>query len=471
MRTSSKKNRDLAEEFYSDKSRIIFSSSFRRLMQKTQVFSLEENNSVRNRLTHSLEVADVGRFLARKVGTLLLSKSNIEITQEDIECMQAIVGNACLMHDIGNPPFGHFGEQAIKEWFTMHFPKDLQEELPLELSKNNKNDDYLFQLKNFDGNPQGFRIATKLHTEEGLGAIGRNSWNLTASTLLATIKYPTCREISDDGIRYKKIGFFKSEEEIYKKLCKMTGHNEGKHYFLKYLMEFADDICYCLSDIADALEIRLIDKRHLIDLLKVELKREGVNQNVIDNLLPKEEIFNFQRQVAINISNESVEQAAEYFCDHIDDFISGKANELIKEIDAGKILKGVKSFVRKHIYTSPEVQQIEIAGHKIVHGLLDHYSCLLNITRKDFEFFYERKYKDGKTEMKGLDFEWRVFNQLSKRMLDCYCEEVSSMNVDSKLYEKYARCQLIIDYISGMADQSALTFYQNVSGIRLDNIR
>src|SRR5690606_21046028 len=104
------------EEFYSDKSRIVFCSSFRRMMQKAQVFSLESNTSVRNRLTHSLEVADIGRMLARKVGTKL-RQIGVIASEEEAECIQTIVESACLMHDIGNPPFGHFGEEAIKLWF------------------------------------------------------------------------------------------------------------------------------------------------------------------------------------------------------------------------------------------------------------------------------------------------------------------------------------------------------------------
>lgn len=129
-RKSSVKRISSVEEFYSDKSRIIFCSSFRRLMQKAQVFSLETNSSVRNRLTHTLEVADVGRALARKVGQKLLSIQKIDET--DAEAIQTIVETSCLIHDIGNPPFGHFGEEAIKEWFLTTAKKyfqDTQQEL------------------------------------------------------------------------------------------------------------------------------------------------------------------------------------------------------------------------------------------------------------------------------------------------------------------------------------------------------
>ena len=181
LRPTTIKRKWKPEDFYSDKSRIVFCSSFRRLMQKAQVFSLESNTSVRNRLTHSLEVADIGRTLARHMGKKLEAKKIA--TPEDTECMQSIVESACLLHDIGNPAFGHFGEEAIKKWFKENGLKifaRVNKQPPLHLHDSRLDDFFLF-----DGNPQGFRIATRLHCD-----IDHFGLNLTHSSLLASVKYP-----------------------------------------------------------------------------------------------------------------------------------------------------------------------------------------------------------------------------------------------------------------------------------------
>lgn len=220
-RKSTYKRERVIEEFYSDKSRIIYSSSFRRLQQKAQVFSLEPNASVRTRLTHSLEVSDLGRTLANKIAYKL--HENKKLSYRNILPLVAIVENACLLHDIGNPPFGHFGEAAIKEWaknILEYIPKNL-EHIPKNLKKNKNNElleELITDFKEFDGNPQGLRIITKLHPD-----FDQHSLNLTYSTLLSMIKYPRTpiTNGTDEG-KFKKAGYFHTEknivEEMYEKL-------------------------------------------------------------------------------------------------------------------------------------------------------------------------------------------------------------------------------------------------------------
>lgn len=158
FRESSIKRVNLIDDFYSDRSRILYSSSFRRLQQKAQVFSLEPNSSVRTRLTHSLEVSDLGRSIANKIA-YKLSQNNI-LSVKDIPVFVSIVENACLLHDIGNPPFGHFGESAIRNWAN----SINSQFLPENVSWNKELEKLLMDFKEFDGNPQGFRTVTKLHT-------------------------------------------------------------------------------------------------------------------------------------------------------------------------------------------------------------------------------------------------------------------------------------------------------------------
>jgi dGTPase len=440
----------LAEEFYSDKSRITFCSSFRRLMQKAQVFSLETNSSVRNRLTHSLEVADVGRTIARRVGQLLHNKGIA--TFEDIESIQTIVENACLIHDLGNPPFGHFGEDAIKKWFREK-ASDIFKSTLGELDLDTAFPDKLYDLVNFDGNPQGFRIVTKLHSENGLQGL-----NLTHSTLLASVKYPNAGKIDKSSLLTKKVGVFKSEEKIHSQVCKAHNLSNNKRYFLAYLMEVADDICYCLSDIADSFEKRVITSREFKDDFRDICTQSNVNYSEI---IPEGPIKHFGLEVAVKVSQQVISEASTYFIENLELFIRGDAPEIIDVIPSGKILKCFKKYARQYIYTSPEAQKIEIAGSTIVSGLLEHYGMLLRLSREDFTHFA----KEGtQVEGKNLDIEWRVFSQISKRMVKIYSNDSRSCNDEN---EWVARARLIVDYIAGMTDLTALNTYQNFMGISL----
>jgi dGTPase len=419
-------------------------------MQKAQVFSLETNSSVRNRLTHSLEVADVGRTIARRVGELLHKKGIA--TPDDIESVQTIVENACLIHDLGNPAFGHFGEDAIKKWFREKAP-DIYKSTLGELNLDTAFPEKIYDLVNFDGNPQGFRIVTKLHSESGLCGL-----NLTHSTLLSSVKYPNSGKIDQGNLLTKKVGIFKSEEKIHTQICKQHGISNNKRYFLAYLMEVADDICYCLSDIADSFEKRVITSREFKDDFRDICNQSDVNYA---DIIPDGPIKHFGLEVAIKVSQQVISEAATYFVDNLQSFIDGDAPEIIDVIPSGEILKCFKKYARRHIYTSSEAQKIEIAGSTIVSGLLEHYGMLLCLSREDFSHFA----KNG-TQVKGknLDIEWRVFNQISKRMIKIYRNDSSSFNDEN---EWVARARLIVDYIAGMTDLTALNTYQNFMGISL----
>jgi dGTPase len=445
------------ENFYSDKSRIVFCSSFRRMMQKAQVFSLEKNTSVRNRLTHSLEVADIGRTLARQIGKKLEAKGIA--TPEETECIQCIVENACLLHDIGNPPFGHFGEEAIKSWFRQRGAeifKSVSEKLPaqihltLPLPETPKLHDFFM----FDGNPQGFRIATRLHCD-----VDHFGLNLTCSTLLAAVKYPNCGTIEHNAKFGKKIGVFSSESANYREICKLSSLPVGRRYFLAYVMELADDICYCLSDIADSFEKEVTASRDFKDEFREICKELGVE---VKSIIPDDPIRNFGYEVSIRVARRLIDEAAEHFSSNIESYVNGTANELSENLPSGKVLKCFKTFARRFIYTNGEVQRIEIAGSRIVEGLLDHFGRLLVIPRADFAYFVERK---ELRKNSGLDTEWRIFNHLSKRMLRVY--EHTIQNGCSDEEEWICRARLVVDYISGLTDNYALQVYQNFMGISL----
>lgn len=438
------------EDFYSDKSRIVFCSSFRRMMQKAQVFSLESNTSVRNRLTHSLEVADVGRTLARHMGKQLEAKGIA--TPEVTECIQSIVENACLLHDIGNPPFGHFGEQAIRSWFATRgmelFSRAREKRLPLALPDDAR--DLLNDFLLFDGNPQGFRIVTRLHCD-----VDHFGLNLTGSSLLTAVKYPKYGSTFGN-----KLGVFSSERKIYDDVCSLCGVAPGKRYFLAYVMELADDVCYCLSDIADGFEKRVMASLDFKHEFRKICEAEGVD---VTTVIPKgmDKINNFGYEVAIWITRRIIDEAALHFAANIESYLDGTAKEMSEDLPTGKVLKCFKTFARRFIYTDQEVQRIEIAGSRIVEGLLDHYGRLLEIPRSEFTHFVER---GELRKHSGLDTEWRIFNQLSKRMTRVYKQSADNASNDE---EWIMRARLIVDYISGLTDTHALHVYQNFMGISL----
>ena len=450
LRESTLSGREKVDNFCSDKSRIVFSSSFRRLVQKAQVFSLESNTSVRNRLTHSLEVADIGRTLARTAGKRLHDMRRA--SDEERLCMEAIVENACLLHDIGNPPFGHFGEEAIKQWFKARGPelvKSVENGLNMDPEETHKLNDFYC----FDGNPQGFRIASRLHCE-----IDQFGLNLTVSTLLASIKYPNCGSLPKSGPFRKKLGVFSSERDRFDELQKRASLNTGKRYFLAYLMELADDICYCLSDIADSFEKRITTSREFKAEFGKICKDVGISSK---SFLPEEKIENFAYQVSIGVARRLIEEASVQFAENLDLYLSGDAPEILDSIPSGKLLGCFKQFARNFIYTDREAQRIEIAGETIVKGLLDHFGRLLLVSRSDFEMFA----KNGMLRKgSGLDAEWRIFNQLSNRMIDVYIHQ--SKKADD-LGERICRARLVVDYISGLTDNSAKDVYQNVMGISI----
>ena len=290
VKMSSIKRNAAIDDFYSDRSRIIYCSSFRRLVQKAQVFSLEPNASVRTRLTHSLEVSDLGRSLANKIAYKLANQDQLSV--RNIPAFVAIVENACLLHDIGNPPFGHFGETAIRDWAN----KRACNALPSNLAS--KWDDFTLQMlmndfREFDGNPQGFRTITKLHTERDQYGL-----NLTYATLLCALKYSRAAgEEKGSGI-LKKAGYFQSEkalvENMYTELELILHHR----YPLTYIMEAADDIAYCMSDIADGIEKHVLSVSDFITLFKEEWKI-NYPESKIPVKMPKSINCNFNHDISI----------------------------------------------------------------------------------------------------------------------------------------------------------------------------
>lgn len=454
IRKSSIERESTIDQFYSDRSRILYSSSFRRLQQKAQVFSLEPNSSVRTRLTHSLEVSDLGRTLANRIA-YELNKREL-LGADKIPDVVAIVENACLLHDIGNPPFGHFGEIAIRDW-AKNFALD---SLPKEISKEDRLlNELMSDFCEFDGNPQGFRTITKLHTE-----YDEHSLNLTYATLLCTLKYSRAAgEEGGPGI-LKKAGYFQSERKIVEKIWSEIGIKEHHRYPFTYILEAADDIAYCMSDIADGIEKRILTAGEFIKEFINEWNDEYKNAD-FPVKFPDIENLQFGRDISVPWSQLALAEAVDNFFENEEKIFDGTLDSLI-DIDKpmGRVLETIKKVSRKKLYTSFEAESIELTGYAVITGILKSYQRILALPYDSFlKMVNEEK-------VSGIDVERRLYNRLGRRYISAYkyaMEKLDNSKHSYPIYEWWLRVHLLIDHVSGMTDEFALETYQMLEGINL----
>lgn len=430
LRESTSKRADnilIASE--SDKSRVINASAFRRLQQKAQVFSLETNASVRTRLTHSIEVSQIGRYLAQEIIRSMPDNSNI--TFEKKLAFSNIIETACLLHDIGNPPFGHLGEAAIRRWFKR------------KQDQNEQEADIYNELINFDGNAQGFRLITYLSGNDEYGL------NLTASTILAFVKYPFIN---------KEKRLFKADYQFsYKAACEKLKWKEGVKFPLAIIMDLADEISYCMSDLEDGLEKKVISPYDLY----MEFKD-------IEYLEPREEDMYPYPFIAFktNLINKCVPEIAQKFLENIEKIVKGEEVEILtgKDDVREKYLSRIKKFARKRIYSDRKIELVELAGAKIIEGLLDEYDPLLDMEENHFiQLINGEKGKE-------YPFEFRLINTIPKNYIKKYqksMDHYKEKNDKESPSEKSVRAQLLVDFISGMTDDFALEQYQFLKGIKL----
>lgn len=261
--TSTSQN-DLRSEFEKDYHRIIGSASFRRLQDKTQVFPLDKSDFIRTRLTHSLEVSSFGKSLGQNIGEYILTyKKDEDFTPRLKEEICSILQCAGLIHDIGNPPFGHFGEYAIRDWFKRNLSTLTYKGSALKdiLTEQMQQDFY-----NFEGNAQALRLVTKLHY-----LVDEHGMNLTYALLNTIIKYPVSSMEIDKrsgNIKDKKMGYFFADQDTYEQIVSATG-TKGKRHPLTYILEAADDIAYKTADIEDAFVKGFISYQQLKEELRV----------------------------------------------------------------------------------------------------------------------------------------------------------------------------------------------------------
>uniref|UniRef100_UPI0039063042 dGTPase n=1 Tax=Pseudomonas putida TaxID=303 RepID=UPI0039063042 len=384
FRNSEVSDRHILLEAESDRGRLLFCPAFRRLQQKAQVFSMESNASVRSRLTHSLEVAQVGRYIADQISIQLMEKNLAD--KEECAALTTFVETACLMHDIGNPPFGHFGEFAISEWFKINGLNALKCAFKASgvVGAEEYKNQALADFVEFDGNPQGIRIVTKLqrnNDEFGL--------NLTKTTLAAYLKYVRTSGIKPEEVEspfVKKCGYFSTEIDIVEDVWREFGYNRPQRYPLAYIMEAADDIAYCISDLEDSIEKGLLNQASALSDIDRQWRSAGHDKLEFSSIITaalsnaangrkldgKPYTFTDFRT---NLNRALVNYAADQYIIHHDEVLGGAMSSLISADSAyGKILELLKDYCRDRVYCHESVQKIELAGYEAISGLLKHFS-------------------------------------------------------------------------------------------------
>lgn len=492
-RKSSADHSSLLAATQSDRARLIYSAAFRRLQQKAQVFSLESNSSVRSRLTHSIEVSHIGRYIVGAIFEKIKTNNNFDgkIKECWIEhnlAISNVVETACLMHDIGNPPFGHFGEAAIIRWSKSDAIKKSIKKALVNKPNNQELNDLLHDINNFDGNPQGLRVIARLQGDDGYFGL-----NLTYTQIAAFLKYTCCPNDKNSKCYFnKKIGYFDCERKLIESAWDSLDMPHGSRHPLGFLMEASDDISYCISDIEDGLEKKVISfdnfKCFTIERLNTlksshfhyaQICQELISRLTQDNESPIGNFLSFKTK----LSNFLVDQVANRFVINYERFMSFTYNcELISEEDFEfHLLKILKDYTSTYLFTSAEAETMELSGFAIIKGILDEYLNLLSLTKNEFTLLVV---KDNKNIRKNnLDIQRRLFNRLPSKHLNAYKTSLfncplndngySESEIPAKLesidekVEWKLRVHLIVDFVSGMTDQFAMDMYQMLKGIKV----
>jgi dGTPase len=423
-------------DFQRDFDRIIFSSAFRRLQNKTQVFPLPGSVFVHNRLTHSLEVSSVGRSLGSLAGEFIVQNFENELTEDSknfyLYNLNNVIAAACLCHDIGNPAFGHSGEDAIASFFEKN-----ESELKPKFTEKEWAD-----LVNFEGNANAIRILTHKQTGKDEGGT-----QLTYTTLASIAKYP-CEAIAKKKghVNRKKFGFFQSEKQTFLNIAnatKMMVESEEPTIFKRHpfvwLVEAADDICYNIIDMEDAHRLGIIStadcENLFMDLIKSvnekDAKRSSEKLLLFSN---KNERISYLRAKVINAL---INKSTELYQLHFSEIIDGTLNKALLDIfkSESESFQEVERFSIEKIYGHRSVVEIENAGYNVMYELLNHF--IPPIIKE-------------KSERKG--FEKKALQLIPSQFI----------YEDGTVYEKVLG---VLDFVSGMTDNFATDLYRKIKGI------
>ena len=414
-------------DFERDYDRLIFSSPFRRLQNKTQVFPLPGSIFVHNRLTHSLEVSCVGRSLANEIAIRLHERHLKEPWRDKLWNMGEIVAAACLAHDLGNPPFGHSGEKTIGEFFSNGNGKVFKEHLTPQQWAD---------LIHFEGNANSFR--TLVHQFKGRRPGG---FAMTYSTLASIVKYPYSSSYAGEK---GKFGFFTTEKETFEKIAHELGIiklDEERYcrHPLVYMVEAADDICYQVMDIEDGHKLKIISTEETIELLTAlfDEERKAHMREVMNNVADPNEKIVYLRSCVVGLL---VQECAKTFVDHEDEIMEGRFDgSLIDNISPlpNQGYKHCSDVAFKKLYRASYVVDVDLAGIRIINLLLDKLTqAVLN---------------------PDSNYSQLLLNKFPQQY-DVHA---------TTLFEKI---QGVLDHISAMTDVYALNLYRQLDGISLPTV-
>lgn len=405
------------------------------------MFSLESNAAVRSRLTHSLEVADVGRRIAQKVATQLQRDSRI--LPEEAVALVSTVETACLMHDIGNPPFGHFGEAAIQAWAQSVCEK-----------KNGQHEPGSTALEQFDGNPQGMRIVCRLQSEPLYrGHAATTGLNLTYTQVLAALKYLRVAGGKSFDAFGRKAGFFESERATIEGAWKEVGYDPDRpqRHPLVFIVEAADDIAYCMSDLEDGVENGLVSPNEVIKRLSRLARMKGLRADA--SLLGAKTAY----------ARTMIARAATQYLRYHDAILAGRFEKGLLEADRNdkEALDDLKSFARRKLFCTDSIEVTELAGFAVVKGLLEALEPLLSLKATEFRMLLAATQGNQKWRGRRLDVQKRLVGRLPRKHITAY-----QVCVKEGRSESECRAHLIVDYVAGMTDGFALEMHRTLSGMQ-----
>lgn len=453
---------DLRTEFEKDYHRIIQSASFRRLQDKTQVFPLDKSDFIRTRLTHSLEVSSYGKSLGQNISQNIIKVIRDEsFLPEYAADICDILQCAGLLHDIGNPPFGHFGETVIRDWFTANLPKltyhgrKLTEVLTPQM---------LSDFYHFEGNTQALRVVTKLHY-----LVDEHGMNLTKALLGTIIKYPVSSlEInkSSGNIKTKKMGYFYADRKIFAEVQESLGTNGNRHP-LSYILEAADDIAYLTADIEDAFKKGCISYGELVKELKAAeeaaagngktdqdlseyhrlvVRLEDKYEKALKNREDSPEMYAVQNWI-VQVQGHLIASATAGFTGNYEAIMAGSyTKELLAGTPGELMAHTLGDIAYRYAFISRPILKLEIAAENILNFLLD-------------TFVHAVIYYDTETKLTAV--QEKLMALISENYRTIYKRYSKGRSEEEKLY---LRLLLVTDDICGMTDSYAKRLYQELSG-------
>lgn len=424
-------------DFQRDFDRVVFSSAFRRMQDKTQVFPLSKVDYVRTRLTHSLEASSIGRSLGTLVGERVITRHALEGFES--ADFGSIVAAACLSHDIGNPPFGHSGEDAIRHWAQTGEYGARR----VAMLKGSQREDFL----SFEGNAQGFRIVTRLQNPDNVGGL-----QLTFATLGAFTKYPreSCLAGSRfGGVSAKKQGFTADDRGAFEEAAQHLGLiPRDNHYAmwcrhpLAFLVEAADDISYRVIDIEDGYRLGHFSYQEVLELFWPMVTDPERQQPRLERIRDLKDRVEFLRAKVIN---EVIRQVVDCFMDNEAEILAGRYDvPLLQDLPMRAELDALIEIARQRIYCAPEVVSVQAAGFQVVGDLLDRFTQVVDDVAERGEQASPRS-----------------------RMLIQLVPEQFIGPGRVPVADPYLRLLRLTDFVSGMTDSYAVSLYKKVTGISL----